>query len=375
MDPHTVFCPNEACAARGQIGEGNIRVHSQKDGRYKCNVCGTTFAETKGTPFYRLRTAQETVTVVITLLAHGCPVQAIVAAFGVDERTVQGWQHRAGRHCQQVHEHLVEQPRDLGQVQADELRVKRQGGIVWMALALQVSTRLWLGGVISPQRNMALIVALIERVRACALRRPLLLCIDGLAAYVRAIRQVFRMPLPREGRRGRKRLQPWRGMYIAQVVKQYAGRRVVAVARRIVQGRRAAVERLIRQTQGGGGINTAYIERLNATFRARLGPLVRRSRALARHVPTLEHGMYLIGAVYNFCTAHRSLRLRRCGRPDHLGHRWQERTPAMAAGITDHPWSVLELFSFHVPPPRWTPPKRRGRWSKATHALLARWCS
>jgi transposase-like protein len=338
MDPHIVFCPNEACAARGQVGQGNIHVHSQKDRRYQCTVCGTTFAETKGTPFYRLRTAQETVTWVITLLAYGCPVQAIVAAFDLDERTVQGWQHRAGWHCQPVHAHLVEQLRDLGQVQADELRVKRQGGIVWMALALQVSTRLWLGGVIAPQRTLA-----------CALRR--------------------------QGRRGRKRLQPWRGVSIAQVVKRYAGRRVVAVTRRIVQGRRAAVERLLRQTQDGGGIHTAYIERLNATFRARLGPLVRRSRALARHVPTLEHGLYLIGTVYNFCTAHRSLRLRCRGRPDHLGHRWHEHTPAMAAGITDHSWRVLDLLSFHVPPPRWTPPPRRGRWSKATHALVVRWCS
>jgi transposase-like protein len=220
MDPQSVFCPNQACAARGQVGEGNIHVHSQKDRRYKCNVCGQTFAETKGTPYYRLRSAQEMVRVVITLLAYGCPLQAIVAALGVDERTVQAWQSRAGRHCQQIHEHLVEQPRDLGQVQADELRVKRQGGIVWIALALQVSTRLWLGGVISAQRNMGLIVALIERRlgSACALKRPLLVCIDGLVAYVRAIRQVFRTPLPRSGRAGRKRLQPWRGVYIAQVV-------------------------------------------------------------------------------------------------------------------------------------------------------------
>jgi transposase-like protein len=375
MDPQQIFCPNLACPARGQIGEGNIHVHSQKDRRYRCDVCRKTFAETKCTPFYRLRTAQETVTIVITLLAYGCPLQAIVVAFGVDERTVQAWHRRAGQHCQQVHEHRVEQPRDVGQVQADELRVKYQRGIVWMALALQVSTRLWLGGVVSAQRNLALIVALMHKVRACALRRSMLICSDGLAAYRRAIRQVFRDPQARSGRYGRPHLKPWRGLYIAQVVKQYAGHRVVAITRRIIQGRRGAVERLLRRTPGSGGINTAYIERLNATFRARLGHLVRRSRALARQVPTLEQGMYLIGTVYNFCTCHDSLRLRRRGRPDQAGHRWHERTPAMAAGLTDHCWSVHELLSFHVPPSRWTPPKRRGRWSKATHTLVARWCS
>lgn len=375
MDPRSVFCPNRACPARGQIGKDNIGIHSQKERRYRCRECGKTFAARTGTTFYRLRTAEETVTLVITLLAHGCPIQAIVVAFGLDERTVADWHARAGAQCQRVHEHLVEQPRDLGQVQADELWVKLQGLKVWMAMALQVSTRLWLGGVVAAQRDRALIGQLVGKLRACALPRPLLICVDGLAAYVKAIRRVFRDPLPRQHQTGRCRLRPWRGVYIAQVIKQYAGRRVVSVRQRIVQGRRAAVQRLIERTQGAGWINTAYIERLNATFRARLHRLVRRGRGLARQVPTLEQGMYLIGAVYNFCTFHRSLRRRRLGRPDRAGRRWHERTPAMAAGLTDHRLSVHELLAFHVPPPRWTPPKRRGRPSKATAALVARWCT
>jgi hypothetical protein len=53
----------------------------------------------------------------------GCPVQAIVAAFGFDERTVAAWWTRSGRQGQAVHEYLIAEPRDLGQVQADELRV------------------------------------------------------------------------------------------------------------------------------------------------------------------------------------------------------------------------------------------------------------
>ena len=62
----------------------------------------------------------------VTLLAHGCPLQAIVVACGSDERTVAGGVARGGDHGQAVQEHLVEQPRDLGQVQADEIRVKKQ---------------------------------------------------------------------------------------------------------------------------------------------------------------------------------------------------------------------------------------------------------
>jgi transposase-like protein len=83
--------------------------------------CGKTFAARKGTTFDRLRTAQETVTVVVTLLAHGCPLQAIAVAFGLDERTVADWHARAAAPYQRVQPQLVEQPRQLGQVQADEL--------------------------------------------------------------------------------------------------------------------------------------------------------------------------------------------------------------------------------------------------------------
>src|SRR5262252_8695858 len=149
MDPTTAFCPNRHCPARGQIGRGNIGIHSQKEQRFICHECQKTFSATKGTAFYRLRTSAETVSLVVTLMAHGCPLQASVVAFGYDERTVAGWLGRAGGQGQAVQEHLVEQPRDLGQVQADEIRVKTQGGVVWMALAMMVSTRLWLAGAVS----------------------------------------------------------------------------------------------------------------------------------------------------------------------------------------------------------------------------------
>src|SRR6266849_1611224 len=225
MDPTTVFCPNLACPARGQSGQGNIGIHSRKDKRFLCTECHKTFSATKGTAFYRLRTAAETVTLVVTLLAHGCPPQAIVAAFGFDERTVASWMARGGVQGQAVQEHLVEQPRDLGQVQADEIRVKKQGGMVWMALAMMISTRLWLAGEVSEQRDMPLIRRLIERVRRCAAPRPLLFCTDGLRTYIRAIRETFRDPV-RTGTGGRPRLRPWRNVLIAEVVKRYERRRV-----------------------------------------------------------------------------------------------------------------------------------------------------
>ena len=362
MDPTTVFCPNLACPARGQIGQGNMGIHSRKDQRFLCTQCRKTFAATQGTACYRLRTPAETVALVLTLLAHGCPRQAIVVAFGFDERTVAAWWARSGRQGQAVQESLVEQPRDLGHVQADEIRVKKQGGIVWMAWAMMVKTRWWLGGAVSAQRDRPLIRRLIERVRRCAAHRPLLVCPDGLVASIRAMRETFRDPV-HTGTGGRPRLRPWRNVLIAQVVKRDERRRVVETERRIIDGTPARVETLRRRSQGDGVINTAYIERLNATFRARLLALTRRGRALARRTLTLQHGMSLIGTVYNFCTPHASLT------PSSGGT-----TPAMAAGITDHCWTVQALLSFHVPPPRWTPPTQRGRPSHALKRLIVRWC-
>jgi transposase-like protein len=295
---------------------------------------------------------------VLTLLSHGCPTQAIVAAFGLDERTVARWLAEAGRHCQRIHEHLVEQGQvDLQHVQADELWVKQVGGKVWMALALAVPPRLWLGGVISRQRDLPLITRLVQRVRACAATPAILVCVDGLASYVTAFPKVFRQPVY-TGRRGRPRLILPDGFQLAQVVKHSAKRHVVGVTRRVIRGTLAGIEAVLTATATGTVINTAYIERLNATFRAHLAPLTRRGRAIARTEAALSAGMWLVGTAYNFCWPHDSLRQ---VAPDHPRRKWLQRTPAMAAGLTDHCWTPDELLRFQVPLPRWIPPKRRGR--------------
>src|SRR6266487_1236643 len=143
MDTSKQFCPNVACSARGQTGGGTIRIHDRKRQRYRCTRCKQTFSARRGTMLEGLRKPTELIVVVVTLVAYGCPIQAIVHAFGLDERTVASWRDRAGRHCQQVHQALVPQGQlDAQHVQVDEIRVKGCRMIAWMGLALMVSTRL-----------------------------------------------------------------------------------------------------------------------------------------------------------------------------------------------------------------------------------------
>lgn len=357
MDPHSVFCPHPDCPDKGQCEGGNIGIHSQKEQRYRCTTCGKTFAATTGTPFYRLRHAASLVTIVLTLLCHGGPPQAIVAAFGLDERTVMAWLHRGGAHGERVQTYLVQAGHvEVGQVQADAICVKVCRGRVWQAMALAVLPRLWLGGDLSPTRDGALVAATLRRVAACAVSTTLLLCVDGFAAYVGAVRTVFRVAV-HTGRRGRPRLVLPDTLLLAQVVKSRQGRRLVDLTRRVVFGTPEAVAAAIARTKGGTQINTSYIERLNATFRANLAPLTRRGRGLAHGTALLRSGMWLVGTAYNFCWTHESLRLRAIGGR----HKWPQRTPAMAAGLTDHIWTMDDLLHYRVPPQEAAGPPRRSR--------------
>jgi hypothetical protein len=97
---------------------------------------------------------------------------------------------------------------------------------------------------------------------------------------------------------------------VAQAVKHRARRRLKEVVRQVVVGSEEAVSKRLVESQRHTEVvvNTAYIERLQATFRARLATLVRRTRAGVRQRATLEAGMRLVGSCYNFCLAHRSLR-------------------------------------------------------------------
>jgi hypothetical protein len=272
------------------------------------------------------------VVVVLSLLAYGCPIPALVATFDLDERTIADWQDKAGQHAKRVQHQVVCQGQvDVGQVQADELYTKTQAGAVWIATAMTVFSRLWLWGTISWDRDTALVEPVIAQVRAAAqIGKPILFAVDGFKAYVGCIRKVFRDP-QRTGKRGRPPLKVWDNLHIVQVVKQRVGRRLTSITRRVAYGSLEAAEAIMRATQVElGRINTAYIERLNATLRTWMPALVRRTRTPSGARERLEAALFWTGCVYNFCHVHATL----------------AGTPAMAADLTDHVWSIDELIRF-----------------------------
>ena len=330
LDPQLMTCPD--CGEEERIG-----VHSHQERRCICHACGGTFAETKGTIFFNLHYPIWVVVLVLTLLAHGCPPAAIVVAFYLDERTVATWHSKAGKHGKRVQDEIVCNGQvELGQVQADELCVKAQSGKkVWVATAMSVFSRLFLWGEVSTKRDKPLIERLMAKVRAAAgsVLQPILVAVDGLPAYPNAIRKAFSDKFY-SGKPGRPPRLPWSDLHIVQVVKQRSGYKLTKISRRLAHGCLNRVYDLIAMSQAGFGlINTAYIERLNATFRTRMPALVRRTRSLARTTQRIETDLFWTGSVYNFCTIHASLNA----------------TPAMAAGLTEHVWSVEELLRLTLP--------------------------
>jgi transposase-like protein len=346
MNPQEQLCPNPECRASGK--EGYIGVHSRKEQRYRCKCCGRTFSQTCQTAFYGLKKSPQLFEQVITLLAYGCPVQAIVAAFLLDERTVWAWLQRAGQQCQRVHAGEIEvRNLELGQIQADELKVKTYAGNLWMGLVMMVGTRLWLGGAVAPSRGKELLSQVFAFAQRAGRGGNLLIAVDGFNIYLEVIPKLFSQSWDwlRVGWQG------WTQVAIVQTMKQKGGKRG-KIDRVIAQGNPDFIGHMIHTTQGAGWINSAYIERLNATFRSRTACLVRDGRSLIRQPQHLSAWMWLVGSVYNWATYHQSLAL---ALPVSRRKRfWLKRTPAIAAGLTDHRWTTAELL--------W--------WKHPTHYLL-----
>ena len=231
-----------------------------------------------------------------------------------------------------------------------------------MGLAMMVSTRLWLAGVVSQTRDRGLADQLLHQVRRCCQKRcELLVCTDGWAPYPHSIRRAFREKIKRTAGRGRCALAVWPELYIGTVIKRTVKSHLKEVIRQMTHGSLAQALQLLGRSHGGTMLNTSFIERLNATMRERLAALTRQCRHASAKLHAFHTGMYLIGWSYHFCWFHHEL-----SKSVGKGGLGMPCTPAMASGLTDHIWSIFELLSYKVAPSPLPIPKQRGRPPKVT---------
>jgi len=337
---------------------------------YLCKVCGQPFSETAGTPFFGLKTPVHTVCIALQELAEGLGIRAVARIHGVQPDTVLAWLKKAGQHCQALSEYMMRELQ-VTQVQLDELwtfvrkreRMLREWeklhtawGDTWIWVAFDPVHKLVIA-VLVGERSEEAAVGLITRLRtrladAC---RPLLLS-DALPHYAAAILRIFGVWVQpqRQGPRGclpKPRQVPPPDLKYAVVHKKRQRGRVVSVTTRIVYGRREDILPLLQSL--GQRINTAFVERVNLTLRHLLSRLHRRTLCFSKKREYLISHLHLALAYYHFTRCHASLRIplpeplptRGRGSPK----KWQPRTPAMAAGLTDHPWSLRELLMHPVP--------------------------
>jgi hypothetical protein len=145
---------------------------------------------------------------------------------------------------------------------------------------------------------------------------------------------------------------PLPGLLYAQVVKSYRRRRIVAVKHRVVFGTLEAVEQVLAAC--GWKINTAFVERLNLDIRQCVAAVGRRVNTLCKGEDGMQHQLALFHAYHNFVLPHASLRQPlQVPEPTNgsgPAKRWRPYTPAMAAGLTDHVWTLQEVLLYRVPP-------------------------
>jgi IS1 family transposase len=364
------------------MGRGNIRANGHPSGglwrQLQCVICGTYFLETHGTLFHGKRVPTELLVHVVVALAEGLGIRAVARVFEVDPNTVLAWLVEATDQLQAFSQYVLHDVQ-VSQVQLDELFVVLSGvkmGQVSDAEAIQHLERSphWVWGAIDPVTKLLLTIDVGDRTLAMAQRvvhqvvqalapdcGPLFIT-DGFKEYTTALLTHFGhwvQPSRRQakGPALKPRWMPLPQLRYAQVVKTYRRRRLVRVRHQVIFGTLAGVAQVL--APRGWQINTAFIERLNLTIRHHVSAMGRRVMTLCKSEDGLRQQLALYHIYYNFCLPHTSLRL---PWPQPLptngmgsAKTWRPRTPAMAAGLTDHVWSLREVLMYRVPP--WPQPQ------------------
>jgi IS1 family transposase len=230
-------------------------------------------------------------------------------------------------------------------------------GDTWIWRALALPSRLRVVSYLSHERSEREATAFIAQFKARTMGRAPLFTSDKLRAYSSALVNNYSTPEPPSAKHGpgRPRKEPQRildpELCYAQVDKRREGGRVVEVRRRILFGSAADLTAILKNDGCGTQINTAYVERDNLTSRQSNGRLVRKTLSHSKKEAFLQRHIALEDAFYNFVRPHSALRIR-LPQPGPHGRQWQPQTPAMAAGLTDHIWTLDELLSYRLPPPQ-----------------------
>jgi IS1 family transposase len=377
------FCPNPDCVYRGWVGWGNLRANGHPNGgpwrQLLCVVCRGYFLETLGTIFHGKRASVDLIVRVIACLAEGLGIRGTARVFEVDPTTVLQWLVEAAQQLQAFSRHVLHNIR-VHQVQLDELfallSAVKDGKVSEAdAIARLERTPQWVWVAMDPESKLLLALDVGSRTLAMAQRvvhhvaqvlapdcAPLFLT-DGFREYLTALltHYGYWVQPPRRQATGpapKPRWMPVPRLLYAQVVKTVRRRRLVRVRHRVVFGSLEAVNAVLAPL--GCQINTAFVERLNLTIRQHIAAVGRRVSTLCKGEDGLQQQLSVFHCYYNFCLPHTSLR-RSLPQPEPTtgggsATQWRPCTPAMAAGLTDHVWSLREMLLFRVPP--WPQPAK-----------------
>jgi IS1 family transposase len=341
--------------------------HSGKRRLFCCRTCATHFAETRETVFFDLRTSEEKVIMALKMLLVRVDLAGIGCVLGVTEETVLAWRWRAAHQAEAINRHLL---RDLPvtQGQLDELWnfVERkharetdeageslpdgEDGRQWVWISFAPECRLMIAAVVGP-RTLDTAKEVVAATKACVAGLPAFFS-DGFTCYLAALIAAFHVvtTFARTGKRGRPRkplCAPHPDLIYGQLVKQTKQGKLRTLSTRIVLGG----ERL---RQLGLTMSTALVARVNLTLRQALAPLGRKTYRFCKDRERLRQRVVFFQAFYNVARPHMSWRqpLSPRERTHHgaIRPRWRQRTPAMAAGLTDHVWTFRELLTAKFEP-------------------------
>ena len=340
-------CPNPACNFYNLPNQANI-AHRSWTGknkhieRLRCTACRTEFSSRLGTLQEDAKIPLEQQELILKCFRWGVCEEGTADISNVNPKTVRLFQEKVAKRAQIHHDNLVKDIRTPG-VQLDELYAKMAGQKQWLAAAIALKSLLILAVTIG-HRDGKLADRLLAQVWTRCTWIGIFLT-DGWRLYLTSIIKCFgTLYQPRKrsqrGRKRHKRLKLPLDMLYAQVVKVTdITFSLIGVKCRAMLGKLQACESFIKIYELGNKIHTIHIERWFGTLRSNLACLRRRSRCCVKATEHLENKVWVFVSLYNWVICHSSLTLNKI-----------KQTPAMAAGLIDHPMSYKEYLTIPVFP-------------------------